>query len=207
MINAHQTYPSAVRLPSHIDPPFRAHQWVAEPNGLVITSPAQRQWVLPVDWNGGQFGTPAIPNGTLQTGPQLGAGLRAELTYARFFGLFDGASVFPVGTLIWQVYRNGVLQPGFQWRNVEFENFSDNLVGGIQNVIRNLIPPVQAPIHFEEGDRCDIRLRAAGAGEGLIGVILGGAAGWVYPATVEGDAGSIRATGADPGARDPLGIR
>lgn len=197
-----ERYFSSVRLPSHVDAPFRAKQFWNDNGCERIIVGAIIRHVWQTDWCGQGILTvddvsmepPEL--GQLGIGPQVPPGHRAELTYLSHMGFTLNPAVVEPCDFQLTVYRNGNRVPGY-----------DSLKPGFEAIIaartfKGPSPRVLAPIHFEEGDTCDLRVGSLVDVSTKVYDLRWG--GWVYPISVEGEAGSIRGTLQDPGVIAPL---
>ena len=182
-----QTYPSSVRLPSHLQPPYRARTW-SYFSQLNIAAGAP----LPgLDQAFTIFGGPASGVFVAQPVPP---GMRAEITWVNVCAL-DLAGVLTASpdSIRATIRKNGQAVQGW----IEFGLQFSTTIGAFEIVGDQV--PVTAPIHLEEGDIAVLSVAMFNAGVATTWAIQARWAGWLYPVTVEGDAGSIRGTATDPG--------
>lgn len=188
-----------MRLPSHIDPPFRGSQWInQEQRGNIVDG-----FLLQTEWRRG-IPTPGTV-GVFGQGTQFPAGMRGELAYLHFAAAsrnVEADFTAPFNNLALDLFKNGTGVEGFRQLRPEFESSAGT--GGFFRVLRGEGPRVLAPIHLEEDDRLDLEVTIGAGSQWYVTLSWGG---WIYPALVAGDAGSIRESQQDPRARDPLGPR
>lgn len=198
MIHDRAPFGSSVRLPSHINPPFRGRQWWNDNGTTVAMGAAQTNQLFAIN-----FTRPATAVGggvLLQRGAAFPEGHRGEVQWVYCAVSVDGNTNPSNSTngITFTVYRNGTPVPGF----------FQMTMGTIGSVAAVPFPPGQGgrvlcPIHIEPGDRLDVQIRkTTTAVAATTRMEIGG---WIYPVNVVGEAGSIRETEQDPGTGFPLG--
>lgn len=195
-------YPSSVRQPSHLCPPYNARQWAATQAGLSLVFVGVPPRYAPVTWGSCDQLTMGSTSPTIpQTGPGFPTGMRGVLSF-HFFQAFDLLqSLTPQGNLQWSFVKNGAVVPGYCQRNFEYRNMVEQSLTNSQFELTLRSMPVQAPIHLQEDDKLDFLVEGAVASSWVVNFEFGG---WMYTPTVEGEAGTIRETAQDPGVRQPL---
>ena len=191
---------SSVRLPSHVDPPFRAQQfWNDNRCVQLLTATTFR---FQTNWGGQAINATLLGRGQ---GPRVPSGHRAELVWLAYQVLDINAFTLIPCDIPLTVIRNGTAVSGFVNMKPGFGLNTDG--GSLTTSFRSIVvesPRVCVPIHFDEGDTCDLEV-ANVFDPGAVYLFDLRWCGWVYPIAVEGEAGSIRQTLQDPGAAAPLG--
>jgi hypothetical protein len=164
-----------VRLPSHINPPFRAQQWTFQALNLV-PSPSILVQFLTVSFGGNLF----VPEG-----------LRGVLSSVDFYGddpdSDSAVRRIPTDTQL-TLYLNGQAVPGWNAVSPGF-GFAESVtdIAGFENkVILFPSPKVVSPINIEAGDTLQFAVVNLIAGNGFPIVHLN-LAGYLYPIEVEAD--------------------
>ncbi len=201
-----QRYASSVRLPSHVDPPFKARQW-SWASGLQISvgAPFPGIGVGHTAFSGSSSGGTLIPAGGLLPQP-VPVGMRAEIRWIHVtaLDLATGQTAVPPVIVATVVKNNrGTFQGEHVQGWTDFAMAYSTTIGSFE--LAGPSVPVMAPIHLVEGDDASLVVHMAFAGLLTTWAIAGRWGGWVYPLEIEGEAGTIRATQQDPGVRAPLG--
>lgn len=185
-----------VRLPSHIQPPFRAQQFMGTMPNRWDLAGADGPHIFHFVWSNcaPMFRDKDEP----AAGPDFPAGMLGELHFA-WVSAISGL-VVPEGRVIWSLLKNGNPVQGFCRRTPWYEHF---IQAGATPVRKLEIAPVLVPIHLQEGDRLDFLVQRISGADSWAGQAE--FAGWMYGEQIAGDAGSIRQTGQDPRTRRPLG--
>lgn len=201
-----QRYSSSVRLPSHVDPPFKARTWSNfSPLRLVAGTAPPGINVAFTLFGGSATG---IALGPAQSVPP---GMRAEITWINVSALDLGGVVSAAPEVITATIRKngptiigntgGQVVPGWDGFGLHFST----TIGAFELIGESV--PVLAPIHLEEGETAVLSVAMFAAGLATSWAVQARWAGWVYPIEIEGEAGTIRATAQDPGVREPLSDR
>lgn len=199
-----QSFPSSVRQPSHLAPPFRSRQWTQNPGDdlYIVMNPANPRVVWGINWSGPLSTTNPVLTGGFQTGEPFPTGMRGVYAYHETIAETGNSGVLAPGHIKWSIFKNGSPVPGWLRTNVG-EQWS--IVGGGRTRTNKITTiPILVPITLEEGDQLDVVLELFGPGATVSWLNYWTCSGWIYPVTVEGDAGSIRGTLADPGIAHPL---
>lgn len=201
-------FPSSVRLPSHIDPPFKARSWCCSSRTIISTGFADPGIAFcSTRFSGSSFET-FIPGVNPEPVPD---GMRAEVTWIEA-GAIDLSGVILTATPenIALNVRKGTgsepptqAVPGFIRAPM---NTTFRVTAGAISISLDLRQSiVSAPLHLTEGESAQLFVAMYGAALAATWILTARWGGFLYALEVEGEAGTIRETAQDPGIRDPLG--
>ncbi len=201
-----QSFPSSVRQPSHLRPPFRARQWTnlpgPAPSIYQVFNAAVPRRVYGINFSTGFSTINTGATGGFQTGERLAPGSRGVYFWHQVQANTTNVGLLPPGHVGVSIYKNGTLVPG--WDRVTAGEIWTSIMGGRNRTSEVVVPPVIVPINIVEGDQLDLVIALQLTAPTASWLVFWTASGWTYPVTVEGEAGSIRGTGQDPGVRAPL---
>lgn len=210
-----QRYPSSVRLPSHVEPPYKARTWGDSRFLTVVGFPGD----VGIPFLFTQFSGPSSGNIIPPFGnaPQaVGIGERAEITWVQVTAADQAFAVNAAPIVIRGSIRKGkgtgiltTAAGGVQgWQRFGIGSINTDEVPGVPiNVAKTLVGVTQrmeAPIHLEENETATLFITFDFFGAATTWDIRAGWGGWIYPVELEGEAGTIRGTAQDPGIRHPL---
>lgn len=202
-------FPSSVRQPSHIEPPFKARSWCSASGFFILGGVAAPGLAMIGTRFSGESFEPAIP----ATNPQpVPPGMRAEITWFEGGAIDLGVTTPATPNVIAASIRKGYgTQPPTQvvqgFNRVPLDGFFkvNNGTNTLNFSLQLTRPIMRAPIHLEEGESAQLFLTWFAGGLATTWGFAVRWGGYLYPLEVEGEAGTIRQTAQDPGIRDPLG--